>query len=222
MAARFFMLAHMSILLAGQRPGCGVDDRLRRDCRTGGRINTLQALPIDDLARGVREGCVVLLVFVLGHAYGRHAPPCHGHGNAQVSDVGEAGAGIDPVSNAAQVEGFECPDVVNSCLCALLVPFENGILLLFATNSCMGHRQREYFAVVGNGLGVMAMLADHQDRAEDVALEQAEKGWTAVQLADRKLLEELRTNRAAWAVFADKHKRSAAREAFNQYAYQWF
>jgi uncharacterized protein DUF4153 len=88
-----------------------------------------------------------------------------------------------------------------------------GVLVLLPLLDCPDPIVRE---------GVAAMLADRLDQAEAVAREQEQKGWTALQVADRKALQGLRANQANWAPYTDRAKRQAALDKYHAYAYQWF
>lgn len=74
--------------------------------------------------------------------------------------------------------------------------------------------------------GVKAMLSQAEQEAETT--EQARSklsSWgkiTSWQLADEKLLNELRANRDHWSKYADHFQREAALERFRLYAYQWY
>jgi len=70
--------------------------------------------------------------------------------------------------------------------------------------------------------GIRALLAERALQAEAVSRQQAAQGWTAVQIADRSLLERLRGLRAEWQDYRDARRRAAALERFHQYAYQWY
>ena len=88
-----------------------------------------------------------------------------------------------------------------------------GVLVLLPLLDCPDPLVRE---------GVTAMLADRLDRAEAVARDQEQKGWTALQIADRKVLQGLRANKSNWARYTDRKERQAALDRFHEYAYQWF
>ena len=148
-----------SIRPDSQRFGGGVDDRLRSDRRACGRIDPFQSLLANDLIWGICKSRVVLLVLVFRDTNGFNPAALDGHGDGEVSDVSGRGASVGPVRNAAQVERFECSDVVNGGLRTLLVPFEDGVLLVFSTDPCIGGRLCEYLAVVGDGLGEPAVFA---------------------------------------------------------------
>jgi hypothetical protein len=70
--------------------------------------------------------------------------------------------------------------------------------------------------------GIRAMLAQRAIELERSAGQQRQQGWTALQLADRLLLERLRAARADWIGYADASKRAAALHRFDQYVYQWY
>jgi len=88
-----------------------------------------------------------------------------------------------------------------------------GVLVLLPLLKCPDPIVRE---------GVAAMLADRLDQAEAVAGEQEQKGWTALQIVEGKVLKGLRANEASWVRYTDRAKRQAALREFHEYAYQWF
>ena len=59
-------------------------------------------------------------------------------------------------------------------------------------------------------------------RLETVISEQRHGGWTSYQIADRVLYDELQRRRSDWRVYAAVAARDAARERFDDYAYQWY
>jgi hypothetical protein len=70
--------------------------------------------------------------------------------------------------------------------------------------------------------GVRAMLAERDDEAEAAAERQRALGWTAYQIADERVLGQLRSDRSLWAVYRDRSRRANALSRFNEYAYQWY
>ena len=70
--------------------------------------------------------------------------------------------------------------------------------------------------------GVRAMLAQRDDDAEAGAARRQALGWTAYQIADERVLKQLRADRARWAVYRDRSLRAAALSRFHKYAYQWY
>lgn len=70
--------------------------------------------------------------------------------------------------------------------------------------------------------GLKAMLADRLDEAESQLRHRDEDGWTARQIADQRLLEQLRAASGNWSDLVDQRKRRVALDAFHKYAYQWF
>ncbi len=88
-----------------------------------------------------------------------------------------------------------------------------GVSVLLPLLDCPDRTVRE---------GVTAMLAERLDQAEALAREQEWKGWTAVQMSDRNVLEGLRANKSRWSQYADREKRQAALDGFDEYAYQWY
>jgi hypothetical protein len=70
--------------------------------------------------------------------------------------------------------------------------------------------------------GVKAMLAARELRAEAIADQQQELGWTATRWIDGVLLRRLRQNSSRWSDYKDPTVRDRARQRFHVYAYQWF
>jgi hypothetical protein len=71
--------------------------------------------------------------------------------------------------------------------------------------------------------GIRAMLAQRSEEAEALAQRSGEQGWTACQIADRLVLEELRSADGNWAEYAaDRARRDTALQRFHAYAYQWY
>lgn len=70
--------------------------------------------------------------------------------------------------------------------------------------------------------GVAAMLAEWTERAEREAARRLADGWTATQLAEDRVLEELRDNRDRWARYEDPQLRRAQLARFYSFAYQWY
>jgi hypothetical protein len=70
--------------------------------------------------------------------------------------------------------------------------------------------------------GIRAMLAKQLDLQEQRAAEQRQLGWTAWQLSDQLLLEDLRSHQGQWSDYQDEVKRDAALKGFHKYAYQWY
>lgn len=70
--------------------------------------------------------------------------------------------------------------------------------------------------------GIRALLAQRALQAEATLQRQTRQGWTAVQLADRLLLDQLRSIRSEWQGYTDPSRRAAALERFHTYAYQWY
>jgi hypothetical protein len=88
-----------------------------------------------------------------------------------------------------------------------------GILVLHPLVACRDRLVRE---------GIRALLAERALQAEATSRRQTQHGWTAVQLADRRLLDQLRSIRSEWQAYADPGRRAAALERFHKYAYQWY
>ncbi len=70
--------------------------------------------------------------------------------------------------------------------------------------------------------GVLAMLAERQIEAQSSAARREQQGWTAFQLADRVMLESLDRNSDDWREYQNPDLRRAARQRFDNYAYQWY
>ena len=88
-----------------------------------------------------------------------------------------------------------------------------GILVLPPLTRCDDEAIRE---------GIKAMLAERAIGADETDRLRAAQNWTSFQLADRTLLEKLRTIQSDWAEYTDAGKRAAALERFRTYAYQWY
>jgi hypothetical protein len=70
--------------------------------------------------------------------------------------------------------------------------------------------------------GLKSMLANRLDESERRALEREQKGWKSHQVAESRLLQQLRGMRSRWTAYDDPQIRSAKLEEFHAYAYQWF
>jgi hypothetical protein len=71
--------------------------------------------------------------------------------------------------------------------------------------------------------GICAMLADVQLAAEARAAERGEFGWTAHQIAERRMLDQLRAAEGYWKEYLDNpSKRQTALRDFHKYAYDWY
>lgn len=71
--------------------------------------------------------------------------------------------------------------------------------------------------------GIRALLAERAERAENALQLQILRGWTATQLADRRLVDQLRGIRSDWQPYdADRTGRREALKRFHAYAYQWY
>ena len=70
--------------------------------------------------------------------------------------------------------------------------------------------------------GIRALLAEKLSVAEIEAAKRRERGWTAYQLAEDRLLDQLRSARSQWENDEDAGRRGAALDDFHEYAYQWF
>jgi hypothetical protein len=70
--------------------------------------------------------------------------------------------------------------------------------------------------------GVRAMLAERHDEAQSLARTRKRLGWTTWQLADQRVLDELRRQGKRWSSMSDLGTRREARQKFDAYAYQWY
>ena len=70
--------------------------------------------------------------------------------------------------------------------------------------------------------GIRAILAQKLVDAESEAVLRRARGWTAIQLAEDRLLAQLLAARSQWKDDEDASNRNAALEEFRKYAYQWF
>jgi hypothetical protein len=88
-----------------------------------------------------------------------------------------------------------------------------GVLWLTPLINCEDTRIRE---------GVLAMLAQRHADARTMAFQRKEKGWTAYQIADQRVLEQLDRLSSNWSRYTDPGRRREARDRFDRYAYQWY
>jgi hypothetical protein len=88
-----------------------------------------------------------------------------------------------------------------------------GILSLLPLVDCQDATIRE---------GVRAMLAERHDEAQSLARTRKRLGWTTWQLADQRVLDELRRQGKRWSSMSDLGTRREARQKFDAYAYQWY
>lgn len=70
--------------------------------------------------------------------------------------------------------------------------------------------------------GIRAMLAERAIQLERSANQPGQQHWTAFQLADRVLSQELDAIRPDWVQYRDASQRAAARRRFDEYVYQWY
>ena len=71
--------------------------------------------------------------------------------------------------------------------------------------------------------GVRAILAERYERALVARHRRQRRGWTAVQLAEDHALHRLRQKQADFATeYQDPAKRTTAKQAFDNYVYQWY
>lgn len=88
-----------------------------------------------------------------------------------------------------------------------------GILLLSPLLDCDDAQIRE---------GIRALLAEKDIEVEAAARSNKHRGWTAFQWADAKLRDHLRAQRHLWSQYTDPKLARQARDAFDDYAYQWY
>ncbi len=88
-----------------------------------------------------------------------------------------------------------------------------GVLLLRPLLDCPDAIIRE---------GVAALLAKRDDEAEALAVRRRRQGWTAYQIVDVLVLDNLRANRNEWAQYTVRSRRKQALDRFTEYAYRWF
>jgi hypothetical protein len=88
-----------------------------------------------------------------------------------------------------------------------------GVLLLRPLLDCPDAIIRE---------GVAALLAERDDEAEALAVRRRRQGWTAYQIVDVLVLDNLRANRNEWAQYTVRSKRKQVLDRFTEYAYRWF
>ena len=70
--------------------------------------------------------------------------------------------------------------------------------------------------------GIRAMLAKRAIQAEAADRRRRQQGWTTYQIADRLLLEQLRSISEDWEPYTDAAKREAAITRFYDYVYPWY
>ena len=70
--------------------------------------------------------------------------------------------------------------------------------------------------------GIRAMLDEKLRQAQDAAVHRQARGWTAYQLAEDRLLEQLQAARPQWENDEDRQGRAGSLEDFRKYAYQWY
>jgi hypothetical protein len=88
-----------------------------------------------------------------------------------------------------------------------------GLLLLPPLLDCRDATIRE---------GIRALLAQRHEQAEQQARRRRRLGWTAHQIADERLLQQLRNEREHWSDYEQAEARAAALQNFHEYAYQWY
>lgn len=70
--------------------------------------------------------------------------------------------------------------------------------------------------------GVRALLSRRQELGQTEAKQRTAGGWSAIQIAEDQLLEQLKASETKWAGFDSAADRRKAAERFHEYAYQWF
>ena len=93
----------------------------------------------------------------------------------------------------------------------------------------MASSSRNFFVVhSGNFLvllvreGVRAYLADKYEEVEVLQLRRRSEGWTSFQCADHVLLQRLSSIADQLSAYRDRQLRREVRDAFREYAYQWY
>jgi hypothetical protein len=120
---------------------------------------------------------------------------------------------VDALVHAYNVRRILAGDSAPSVQISVHPISSEGILVLHPLVACRDPVVRE---------GIRALLAERARQAEATSRRQTRQGWTAVQLADRRLLDQLRSIRSEWQDYADPSRRAAALERFHKYAYQWY
>jgi len=70
--------------------------------------------------------------------------------------------------------------------------------------------------------GIQALLAAADNESQATAVWRRQQGWTAYQMADSRLAERLKAQRANWSGFVDPDQRAAAISRFRKYVYPWY
>ncbi len=70
--------------------------------------------------------------------------------------------------------------------------------------------------------GVRAMLADFDDQLRQSVERRRRAGWTAFQMADRRLFRRLQAESQQWGECRDLVVRQEKRKRFDKYAYHWY
>ena len=70
--------------------------------------------------------------------------------------------------------------------------------------------------------GVRALLARRQEIGHRESKQRTAGGWSAIQIAEDQLIDQLKSNESRWSGFANATARKEAAERFHKYAYQWF
>ncbi len=120
---------------------------------------------------------------------------------------------VDALVHAYNVQCIMAGELAPSVQISVHPINSGGILVLRPLVNCQDETIRE---------GIRAMLAERALRGEEVDRQRAAQNWTSFQLADRMLLDRLRTNQADWVDYTDAGQREAALQRFRSYAYQWY
>lgn len=70
--------------------------------------------------------------------------------------------------------------------------------------------------------GIRALLAEELPRLENRIFSQQQRGWTALQIADIRLRDQLLELKSVWEGDEDQNRRGQAFDDFRSYAYQWY
>ena len=120
---------------------------------------------------------------------------------------------VDALVHAYNVRRVLAGDLAPSVQITVHPIDSGGILVLQPLVNCTDEAIRE---------GIRAMLAERAIRGEETERQRSAQNWTSFQLADRMLLDQLRTNQSDWAKYQDANLREAALARFKSYAYQWY
>lgn len=120
---------------------------------------------------------------------------------------------VDTLVHAYNVRRILAGDSAPSVQISVHPISSEGILVLHPLVHCRDRVVQE---------GIRALLAERALQAEATQRRQDRQGWTAVQFADRRLLDQLSSLRAEWQDYTDPGRRAAALNRFHDYAYQWY